>query len=195
MKPSALQRSKAAWSDVDGDEHRALHLGHAQDAREILGRDRPDVDADDRAQAHQLLDVVDQLTLVLVQSEGVAGAGELLEDRQEVLAGAVRLDLEHCAIGADRRRADLDQEVPSDREPRRMPAGQSLETDVAERIDQQRRRGLGVHRRVAEIDRAAEAQLVSDDNVTGVGDRVPHDGDFLTTFGSHGDGAHIPMVG
>ena len=59
-----------------------------------------------------------------------------------------------------------------------MAAGELLEPDVAERVDEQRRGRLGVHRGVAEVDRAAEAQLVADDIVAGVGDRVADDRDL-----------------
>jgi hypothetical protein len=40
-----------------------------------------------------------------------------------------------------------------------MPAGEPLEPDVAERLDEQRRRALGVTRRVTEVDGSAEAKL------------------------------------
>ena len=60
-----------------------------------------------------------------------------------------------------------------------MAAGERLEADVAEGLDEQRGRRLGVHGGVAEVDRAAEAQLVADDDVAGVGDRMADDRDFL----------------
>jgi hypothetical protein len=56
-----------------------------------------------------------------------------------------------------------------------VAAGELLEADVAERVDEQRRRRLRVHRRVAEVDRAAEAQLVADDVVACIGDRMADD--------------------
>lgn len=59
-----------------------------------------------------------------------------------------------------------------------MLAGQGLEADVAERLDEQRARRLGVHRGIAEIDGPSEPQLVADDDVAGVGDRIADDGDF-----------------
>ena len=60
-----------------------------------------------------------------------------------------------------------------------MAAGERLEADVAERVDEQRRGRLGVHGGVAEVDGAAEAQLVAHDDVAGVRDRMADDGDFL----------------
>ena len=60
-----------------------------------------------------------------------------------------------------------------------MAAGERLEADVAEGLDEQGRGGLGVHRRIAEVDGAAEAQLVAHDDVARVGDRMADDGDFL----------------
>ena len=191
MKPSALQRSKAAWSPtLVATSIAPCILG----TRSMRGRSSAETAATSTRtiehSAHQLLDVVDQLRLVLVQSDGVAGAGELLEDRQEVLAGAVGLDLEHGAVGADRRRADLDQEVARDRHPRGMAAGQGLQPDVAERLDQQGGGGLGVHGRIAEVDGAAEAQLVAHDDVARVRDRMANDRDFLAAGmrgGGHGE--------
>ena len=135
--------------------------------------------------------------VVLVQREGVARAGELLQDRQEVVAGAVGLDLQHGAVGAHGRRADLDQEVARDRHPRGVAAGQGLQPDVAERLDQQGGGGLGVHGRVAEVDGASEAQLVAHDDVAGVRDRMANDRDFLAA-GMRGDGhgeAHTTYFG
>ena len=104
----------------------------------------------------------------------------------------VGLDLQHRAVGAHGRRADLDQEVAGDRHPGGVAAGERLEADVAERLDEQRRGGLGVHGRVAEVDRAAEAQLVADDDMAGVRDRMADDGHFLTggSGGGGHDGAH-----
>ena len=123
--------------------------------------------------------LVDHRAVVLVERDRVAGARELLEDLQQVVAGVVGLDLQHGAVGAHGRRADLDQEVAGDRHPRGVAAGERLEADVAERLDQQGGGGLGVHRRVAEVDRAAEAQLVADDDVARVRDRMADDRDFL----------------
>ena len=91
----------------------------------------------------------------------------------------VGLDLQHGAVGADRRRADLDQEVAGDRHPRGVAAGERLQADVAERLDEQGGGGLGVHGGIAEVDRAAEAQLVAHDDIARVGDRMADDRDFL----------------
>ena len=89
-------------ADLGRDEQGALHLGDAQHAVEVVGRDLGDVDAHDRAEAHQLLDVVDQAPVVLVQSDRVADAGEPLEDLKQVVPRVIGLDLEHRAVGADR---------------------------------------------------------------------------------------------
>ena len=72
-----------------------------------------------------------------------------------------------------------------------MAAGQRLQADVAEGLDQQSRGRLGVHGGVAEIHRAAEAQLVADDDVARIGDRMTDDRDFLAAgsgIGGHGEG-------
>jgi hypothetical protein len=53
-----------------------------------------------------------------------------------------------------------------------MAAGEPLEPDVAERLDEQGRRGFGVTGGVAQVDRAAESELVADDVVAAIGDRL-----------------------
>ncbi len=73
-----------------------------------------------------------------------------------------------------------------------MPAGEPLEPDVAEGLDEQRGGALGVPRRVSEVDGAAEPQLVADDIVAAVRDRMADDGD-LGTF--RGGSAHTCNVG
>ena len=60
-----------------------------------------------------------------------------------------------------------------------MAAGERLEPDVAEGLDQQGGGGLRVHRRIAEIDRAAEAQFVTHDNMARIRDRMADDRDFV----------------
>jgi hypothetical protein len=70
-----------------------------------------------------------------------------------------------------------------------VAAGELLEPDVAERVHEQRRGRLGVHRRVAAVDRAAEAQLVAHDVVAGVGDRVADDRDLGSLGSRLGEGA------
>jgi hypothetical protein len=54
---------------------------------------------------------------------------------------------------------------------------------------------LGVHGRVAEVDRAAEAQLVADHVVARVGDRMADDRDFRALGGRVREGAHSYFVG
>ena len=164
-----MATSSAFWS-----------FGASRIAGQGVGR-VADVDADDRAQRHQRADVV--AAVVVVERDRVAAAAELLEHAEEVVLGRVGGDLEHGAVRAHRRRADLDQEVAGDREPGGVAAGELLEADVAERVDQQRRGGLGVHRGVAEVDLAAEAQLVADDVVARVRDRVPDDRDLRRSDG------------
>ena len=61
-----------------------------------------------------------------------------------------------------------------------MAAGERLQPDVAECLDEQRGGRLRVHRGIAEVDRAAEAQFVTDDGVARVRDRMTDDGDFLS---------------
>ena len=134
-------------ADLGRDEQRALHLGDAQDAGEVFDGELGDVDADDRAERHELLDVGGHLALPLVERDRVAAARQLLQDREQVLAGVVGLDLQHGAVGAHGRRADLDQEVAGDRDPRGVAAGERLQADVAEGLDEQGGGGLRVHRR------------------------------------------------
>ena len=90
----------------------------------------------------------------------------------------VGLDLQDRAVGAHRRRPDLDEEVAGDRDPRGVPAGERVQADVAERVDEQGGGRLGVHRRVAEVHRAAEPQLVADHVVARIRDRMADDRDF-----------------
>ena len=112
------------------------------------------VDAHDRAQRHELLDVVDQPTRRTRPARSCSPSGRAAGgSASRSSRGVVGLDLQHGAVGAHGRRADLDEEVARDRHPRGMAAGQRLEADVAERLDQQRRGRLGVHGRVAEVDR------------------------------------------
>jgi putative sigma-54 modulation protein len=80
------------------------------------------------------------------------------------------------------RRADLDQDVASDRDPGGVAAGQRLQADVAERLDQQGGGGLGVHRGIAEVDGASEAQLVTHDDIARIRDRMANHGDFLAAW-------------
>ena len=71
-----------------------------------------------------------------------------------------------------------------------MAAGQRLQADVAEGLDQQGRGGLGVHGRVAEVDGASEAQLVAHDDIARIRDRMADDRDFLAAGmrgGGHGE--------
>jgi hypothetical protein len=91
--------------------------------------------------------------------------------------GRVGRDLEHGAIGAHGRRADLDEEVAGDRDPRRVAAGEGVEADVAERVDEQRGGRLGVARRVEPTALVvSEQQLVAHDAVAFIGDRLADDG-------------------
>jgi len=62
-----------------------------------------------------------------------------------------------------------------------------MRTIVAERVDQQGRGRLGVHGGVAEVDRAAEAQLVAHDVVARIGDRVADDRDLGSVGGRLGE--------
>jgi len=157
-------------------EQRALNTRRLERHGQLVVRPPRHVDLHDRAQRHQLLDVVP--AVVVVQGQRVAGAGELLQQRQQVVRGRIGLDLHHRAVRAHRRRPDLHQEVAGDRDPRGMAAGQPLEADVAERLDEQCGRRLGVLRRIAEVHRAPEAQLVADDVVARVGDRMAYDSDL-----------------
>ena len=91
--------------------------------------------------------------------------------------GRVGRDLQDGAVRADRRRADLDEEVARDRDPRRMAAGEGVEADVAERVDEQGGGRLGVARRVEPAALVvAEQQLIAHDAVALVGDGLAHDG-------------------
>ena len=77
-----------------------------------------------------------------------------------------------------------------------MAAGERLEADVAEGLDEQGGGGLRVHRGIAQVDRAAEAQLVAHDDISRVGDGMTDDRYFLAAGGGigwHGDG-HSYMV-
>jgi hypothetical protein len=115
----------------------------------------------------------------------------LLEHAEHVVTRFVGGDLEHGAVGPHRRRADLQEEVAGDRHPGGMAAGELVEADVAERVDQQRGRGLGVRRGIGRHALAAEQQLVADDDVPLVGDRLPDDGDVGAAGGGIGENAHL----
>jgi putative sigma-54 modulation protein len=67
-----------------------------------------------------------------------------------------------------------------DRDPGEVVPGEPLEPDVAERVRDQRRRRAGVGGGVARDVRCPEQQLVPDDAVALVGDRLADDGDLGT---------------
>ena len=71
-----------------------------------------------------------------------------------------------------------------------MAAGEGLQADVAEGLDEQGRSGLGVHGRIAEIDGASEAQFVTHDDIARIRDRMAHHGHFGAAGlrgGGHGE--------
>jgi hypothetical protein len=100
-------------------------------------------------------------------------------------------------IRAQGRRPDLDQEGPGDRDPGGVTAGEPVESDVPERVHQQRGGGLGVAGGVEPATVAAEQQLVAEDVAPGVGDRLADDGDFgrRRAGGCGRDGPHSPIFG
>jgi hypothetical protein len=109
---------------------------------------RPPADAhlDDRAEAEQGLEV--RPPVEVLEAERVAAAAELLEHGEQVVARRVGGELEHGAVRPHGRRADLHQEGAGDRHPHRVAAGEHLEADVAERVDEQGGGRLGVRGRV-----------------------------------------------
>ena len=195
MKPSALQRSKAAWSPTSVATSSApCILGTRSTRGERPRRETAATSTlDDRAQRHQLLELSSRAVVLVERDACSRERASCWRIAEQVVARRVGLDLQHRAVRAHRRRADLDQEVARDRDPRGMAAGERLEADVAEGLDEQRGGRLGVHRGVAEVDGAAEAQLVADDVVARVGDRMADDRDLVAVGGdaawrAHGDG-------
>ena len=195
MKPRSRQRSNVVVvGHVGGHEQRALHASArrsrpASASRPTLG----DVDAHDRAQRHQRAEVV--AAVVVVERDRVAAAAELLEHGEQVVLGRVGGDLQHGAVRAHGRRADLDEEVAGDRQPGgwrpascSSPMSPNASTSRAEVA-------LASIGGVAEVDGAAEAQLVADDVVARVGDRVADDRDLGALGGRLGEGAHSSFVG
>ena len=71
-----------------------------------------------------------------VDDDAGAPLDELADRRDELLVGAVGgRELEDDAVGADRHRADPQQQVAADREPRGVPAGERLQANLGERVD------------------------------------------------------------
>jgi hypothetical protein len=165
----------AHGADARGHEQRAVDLGERDRVVQLCVRQPGDVDLDDRADGEQVLDV--GAAVVVVEGDRVAAAAEALELADQVGLSRVGGDLQHGAVGAHRRRADLDEEVAGDRDPRRVTAGEGVEADVAERVDQQGGGRLGVTGRVEAASLiVAEEQLVAHDAVAFVGNRLTDDG-------------------
>jgi len=72
-----------------------------------------------------------------------------------------------------------------------MAAGEALEADVAERVDEQGGGGLGVRRGVQRAPLAAEQQLVADHRVAIVRDGLADDGDVGAAGGRIGEDGHL----
>jgi hypothetical protein len=122
-------------SSVSASRTDETYRGSATNGRQVLEADAPDVDAHDRAQRHQRGEVA--AAIVVVERDRVAAAAELLQHGEQVVLGRVGGDLQHGAVRAHGRRADLDEEVAGDRQPGGVAPGELLEPDVAERVDEQ----------------------------------------------------------
>jgi hypothetical protein len=73
-----------------------------------------------------------------------------------------------------------------------VAAGEHLEPDVAKGVDEQGGSRLGVRGRVQRLALAPEQQLVADDAVAFVGDRLAHDRDVRAARGGIGEDGHLP---
>ena len=74
---------------------------------------------------------------IAVEGDRVAAELEALERGEDGLGGRLGGELEDDAVGPDGRRADLEQELGGHRDPGGVAAGEALEADVAERVEQQ----------------------------------------------------------
>ena len=71
-----------------------------------------------------------------VDDDAGAPLDELADRRDELLVGALGgRDLEDDAVGADRHRADPQQQVAADRQPRGVAAGERVQANLGERVD------------------------------------------------------------
>jgi hypothetical protein len=133
-----------------------------------------DVHLHDRAEPEERLDA--RSPVVVLQRDRVAAAAELLEHGEEVVRAGYAAICSTARSGRTGGGRDLDEEVAGNRHPRRVAAGEDLEADVAERVDKEGGRRLGVGRGVERLAGAAEQQLVPEHLVAVVGDGLADDG-------------------
>ena len=145
--------------DLGGDE---LEVAAAQRVEVVVG--------DGRKRNLDRVADLKQRGLDAVDRQLVAAELEAPQRGQDLVGHRLGGDLQHDTVGPHRRRADLEQELGRDPHPRGVLAGEAIDPDVAEHVQQQRG---GPTDPVAAGD-----ELVAHDRALAVGDRPAHDRDL-----------------
>jgi hypothetical protein len=151
--------------DVGCGELQAARLRRLDLGGELLVAAALDRDADDMGHRGEPL-------VVSLERQRVPAPLQAVKRGERLVVDGRGAEQEYGAIGPDRRRPDLKQELRGDEDPHGMLTGEPVEPDVAESVEQE---PGGGGRRVG----VAADQLVPDHSALGIGDRPADDGDLV----------------